>query len=194
MLGLRRLNSFALASLSLALLVTALPASADEFDDAREIFADAGASSGFFDSAYGYALFPGIGKGGMGVGGARGKGRVYVGGKRVGDVTMTQLSIGLQLGGQKYSQIVFFENEETFTEFTGGNFEFGAGVSAVAITASASASTSTAGSNASAAGSKDTASVAGGYTDGYAVFTVAKGGLMYEASVSGQKFKYKPAS
>jgi lipid-binding SYLF domain-containing protein len=180
-----------LTSICLLGLLLALPAAADEFDKARETFTRADASAPFFDNSYGYALFPSIGKGGFGVGGARGKGRVYVGGNHVGNVTMTQLSIGLQLGGQKFSQVVFFEDERAFREFSGGNFEFGAQASAVAITASASASTSTGGSTATAAGGRSDAAVTGGYQRGFAIFTIAQGGLMYEAAVAGQKFNYK---
>jgi lipid-binding SYLF domain-containing protein len=143
---------------------------ADDYDDNIQIFKDAGESGGFFDNSHGYAIFPNIGKGGLGIGGAYGKGRVYVGGKHVGDTSMSQLTIGLQLGGQAYSQIIFFQDKRAFDEFSSGNFEFGATASAVAITAGASASASTGGR--------------------MAVFTIAKGGLMYEASIGGQKFSY----
>jgi len=130
----------------------------------------------------------------MGVGGARGKGRVYQQGSYIGDTTMTQLSIGLQLGGQAYSQIVFFQDKRALDEFRSGNFEFGAQASAVAITAGASATASTAGTSAGASGGQHDASTVdvGGFHKGMAVFTVAKGGLMYEASIGGQKFSYKP--
>jgi len=183
-------------SLMLALgCVAAIVTSAawsDGYDDARKVFQDAGASGGFFDKAYGYALFPTIGKGGIGIGGAGGKGRVFVGGKHVGDTSMAQVTIGFQLGGQAYSMIIFFEDERAFTEFSSGNFEFGAQATAVAITAGASASASTAGGGtAGASGGKHDATTSGSYTKGMAVFTVAKGGLMYEASIGGQKFGYK---
>jgi len=165
---------------------------AKKYADALEIFQRANTSARFFDSCYGYALFPTIGKGGIGIGAARGGGRVFAGGQHVGNTTMTQVSIGLQLGGQAYSEIIFFEDKRAFDEFTGGDFEFGAQASAVAITAGASASASTQGNTAGASGGQDNAAVAGGYNKGYAIFTVAKGGLMYEASISGQKFSYKP--
>lgn len=166
---------------------------ADGYDDALEVFQGAGESGKFFDTAYGYALFPTIGKGGIGVGGAGGKGRVYVGGKHVGNTSMGQVTIGLQFGGQAYSMILFFEDERAFREFSSGNFEFGAQATAVAITAGASASASTAGGGtAGASGGKHDAATAGGYSKGLAVFTVAKGGLMYEASIGGAKFGYKP--
>ena len=177
-------------------LLTGLLASngawSDKYDEARAVFQQAGASGKFFDSAYGYALFPTIGKGGIGIGGAHGKGRVFVGGQHVGDTSMTQVTIGFQLGGQAYSMIIFFEDERAFTEFSSGNFEFGAQATAVAITAGASASASTAGGGtAGASGGKHDATTAGDYSKGLAVFTVAKGGLMYEASLGGQKFGYK---
>ena len=103
---------------------------------------------------------------------------------------MTQLTIGLQLGGQAYSQIIFFEDKRAFDEFTSGNFEFGAQATAVAITAGASAQAGTSGTTAGASGTQSHADTAGGYHNGMAVFTVAKGGLMYEASIGGQKFSY----
>ncbi len=102
--------------------------------------------------------------------------------------------MGAQLGGQVYSQIVFFQDERALKEFTGGNFEFGADANAVAITASAGAKASTAGNSAGVSGGKNDAKTVGGkYNKGMAVFTVAKGGLMYEATISGQKFSYKAA-
>jgi lipid-binding SYLF domain-containing protein len=171
----------------------AVPALAATDEETVKIFKDAGQSAAFFDKCYGYAVFPSIGKGGVGVGGARGKGRVYAQGKVTGEVTMTQISVGLQLGGQAYSEIIFFEDKRAYDEFTGGNFQFGAQASAVAITAGASAQTSTgSGSSAGASGGKKDANTVGRYDKGMAIFTVAKGGLMYEASIGGQKFKYKP--
>lgn len=165
---------------------------ADEYQDTIKIFKDAGESSAFFDTAYGYALFPSVGKGGFGIGGAYGEGRVYAKKKYVGDTSLSQLTIGLQLGGQAYSQIIFFQDKRAFNEFTGGNFEFGAQATAVAITAGASASATTTGSSATASGGKNNAETKGKYYKGMATFTVAKGGLMYEASIGGQKFKYTP--
>jgi lipid-binding SYLF domain-containing protein len=166
---------------------------ADGYDDSRAVFKEAGASGAFFDSAYGYALFPTIGKGGIGIGGAGGGGRVYVGGEHVGDTSVGQVSIGFQFGGQAYSMIIFFEDERAFNDFATGNFEFGAQATAVAITAGASASTSTGGGGtAGASGGQNDATTRGAYTKGMAVFTVAKGGLMYEAAIAGMKFGYKP--
>ena len=165
---------------------------ADNYSETVDLFRNA-VSSEFFEESYGYAVFPTIGKGGVGIGGAHGKGQVYAKGAHVGDTSMTQLTIGFQLGGQAFSQIIFFEDERAFTEFTSGNFEFGAQATAVAITASASAAATTTGTSVSTGGTKDTARTVGDYNKGMAIFTVAKGGLMYEATVGGQKFSYKSA-
>ena len=125
--------------------------------------------SKFFGSSVGYAVFPGIGKGGLGIGGAGGKGTVFRGGGAVGDCKMSQVTIGFQAGGQKYAEIIFFESSEAYERFVGNNFEFAAQVSAIAAKAGVSADAE--------------------YRDGMAVFTLGIGGLMYEASVGGQKFK-----
>ena len=177
----------------LVLALSVLPlmqAFADEYGDTVEIFRGALESKTFFDDAYGYAVFPNVGKGAVGIGAARGEGRVYAHGEYVGDVVMTQLTVGFQLGGQAYRQIIFFQDERAFSEFTSGEFEFGAQVGAVAITAGAQAAATTAGSSSGASGGQHDATTRGEYKKGMAVFTVAKGGLMYEASVGGQKFKY----
>lgn len=174
------------------MLLAATVALADPYSDTIELFKQAGQSAAYFDNSYGYAVFPSIGKGGFVVGGAHGKGRVYAQGKYVGDTTVTQVSVGFQAGGQAYSQIIFFEDERAFREFTSGNFEFGAGVSAVAITAAAGGSIGTTGAAGGASGGKRNAATAGGYHKGMAVFTIVKGGAMYEASLAGQKFTFKP--
>ena len=166
-------------------------AAADDYADTVQLFKNAGQSGTFFEKAYGYAVFPTVGKGALGIGGARGKGRVYAQGKYVGDATLTQVSIGFQAGGQAYSQIVFFEDERAYREFTSGEFGFGAGVSAVAITAAASATASTTGNSAGVSGGKKDATTTGEYFKGMAVFTIAKGGLMYEAALAGQKFSFR---
>jgi lipid-binding SYLF domain-containing protein len=180
--------------LLLALAGCASAPTSDEYAETIALFRGAGQSAKFFGDSYGYAVFPTIGKGGLVVGGAHGQGRVYAKGAHVGDATVTQLTVGLQLGGQAYSQIIFFQDKRAFDEFTTGEFEFGAQATAVAITAGASAQATTGGTSAgaSSAGAPGHASTAGSYQKGMAVFTVAKGGLMYEASLGGQKFSYKP--
>ena len=125
----------------------------------------------YFKKARGYAVFPNIGKGGFGIGGARGKGEVFEKGNVIGSTILTQVSIGFQLGGQAFSQIIFFKDKKSLDRFTEGNFEFGASASAALITEGANASAD--------------------YSDGVAVLTFSKGGLMYEASIGGQKFSYE---
>ena len=154
----------------IALLVTSA-ASADDFEKTTQKFRDA-VNEVFFNDSYGYAVFPTIGKGGIGIGGARGKGQVYEGGAHVGNSTMTQVTVGFQLGGQAYSQIIFFENQAAFEDFTSGNFEFGAQATAVAITAGASASAGTTGTGAGASSSSGGNAKAGGdYYKGCLLYT-----------------------
>jgi lipid-binding SYLF domain-containing protein len=128
----------------------------------------------FFDNSAGYAVFPGIAKGGAGLGGAYGKGILFEKGKAIGRTTLTQMTAGLQLGGQTYSEIIFFESDKALKEFKGSNFAFSAQASAVAL--------------------KSGASVNAKYRDGVAVVSATKAGLMFEASVGGQKFTFEPFS
>jgi lipid-binding SYLF domain-containing protein len=123
----------------------------------------------FIDKSSGYVVIPTVGKGGLGIGGARGKGLLYEGGNPTAVVTLTQLTIGFQAGGQAYSEFLFFEDDVALANFKRGNYELGAQASAVAVKAGASADAN--------------------FIGGVAIFTQDKGGLMYEASVGGQKFK-----
>lgn len=123
-----------------------------------------------FDKAYGYVIFPNVGKAGLGIGGAAGNGVVYQQNKRIGMAKLSQLSIGFQAGGQAYREVIFFETKKELDRFKESRFEFSAQASAVAVTEGASANVK--------------------YTDGVMVFTMQKGGLMYEASIGGQKFKF----
>ena len=142
-------------------------------EEAIALFRQADASLvDWFDSAYGYAVFPSIGKGGLGVGGAHGKGLVFKGGEVVGKTSLTQFTVGLQLGGQVYQQVIFFEDEASYNNVTGGNFELSAQASAIAAAAGIAANAT--------------------YRYGVAIFTMGKTGLMYEASVGGQKFSFTP--
>lgn len=125
---------------------------------------------GLFDKAYGYAVFPNVGKGGFGIGGAAGNGVVYEQSVLVGMAKLSQLSIGFQAGGQAYREVIFFESKTDMERFKDSQLEFAAQVSAVAVAAGASANVK--------------------YTEGVMVFTMQKGGLMYEASVGGQQFKF----
>jgi lipid-binding SYLF domain-containing protein len=173
------------------LLMAASGARADEYDRAIKSFQDAGQSAAFFRNSYAYVVFPTIGKAGLVVGGAHGDGKAYVGGQHVGDVTLTKLSLGLQAGAQAYSQIIFFQNKKAFDAFTSNDFEFSAGASAVLITAGATAEAGSTGSSASASASRKDAATAGKYQNGMVVFSIVKGGAMYEASLAGQKYKFK---
>src|SRR5210317_2583016 len=149
-----------LRALTIGLLMTLFCSSAyaDDYADTKKMFEDAGISN-MFSSAYGYALFPTIGKAGFVVGGAYGKGRVYEQGKHIGNTAMTQATVGFQLGGAGFSQVVFFQDKRALEEFTKGSFEFGADAQATAITAAAGASANTAGSSATASGGKNNASM-----------------------------------
>ena len=126
----------------------------------------------YFNDSYGFVVFPTVGKGGIAIGGAHGAGTVYELGVDIGKAKITQLTLGFQFGGQAYSQIIFFETEEDLQRFKDNKLEFAAQASAVALTTGAGANLA--------------------YNDGVAVFTNTKGGLMYEATLGGQKLKYKP--
>jgi lipid-binding SYLF domain-containing protein len=180
-----------LAALPILCLVAGL-ANAGTYSDTITRFKNADQTQDFFRTAYGYAVFPTIGEGAVGVGGAYGKGRVYVRGVHVGDASMGEVSVGFQAGGKGFSQIIFFQDKRALDEFESSGFEFGADVGVVAITAGASATAATNGASAGASGSENSAVTRGAYQKGMAVFTIAKGGLMYQASVAGQKFHYTP--
>ncbi|MBW2681164.1 MAG: lipid-binding SYLF domain-containing protein [Deltaproteobacteria bacterium] len=167
------------------------PAQADKILDTVEIFKKSEAVQPFLKSAYGYAVFPTVGKAGFGIGGAYGKGQVYRGGKVTGEAKLFKATIGFQLGGQVFSEIIFFKDKRAYDEFTGGNFEFDATASAVAITAGAQAKAGTEGATAGASAGPNTDTQAKArYHKGMAVFVHIKGGLMYEAAIGGQKFSF----
>ncbi len=158
-----------------ALGLWAMPVSAQSEADVEEVIAtfkegDPG-MRGWFAEAYGYAVFPVIGKIGFGVGGARGRGLVYEQGRLVGKSTLTQVTVGLQWGGQEFSEVIFFRDKAAFDDFTDGNFELGAQVSAVALKTGVSGTLA--------------------YSGGVAIITATKAGLMYEATIGGQKFNYE---
>ncbi len=168
-------------------------AQADKFSNTIEVFKQSPAVHPFLKNAYGYAVFPTVGKGGIGIGGAFGKGQVFVGGKVTGTTTLVKATIGFQLGGQAFSQIIFFQDKRAYKDFTGGSFEFDVEASAVAITAGAQAKTGTEGATASASTGPRTGKQAKTkYRKGMAIFVHIKGGAMYEAAIGGQKFSFKP--
>ena len=143
---------------------------ADSKTAKAEFIKSDGLMKSLFDNSYGYVIFPNVGKGGIGVGGAAGNGIVYEKGKTTGSAKMKQVSVGFQFGGQAYREVIFFENKAALDRFKENKFEFAAQVSAVAATKGASADAK--------------------YKDGVMVFTQEKKGLMYEASIGGQKFSY----
>jgi len=147
----------------------------------------------FFESAYGYAVYPLVGKGGFVVGASYGKGLVYRGGKVTGESSLIKASIGAQLGGQAFSEMVFFQDQRAYEEFTSGNFEFDATASAVGIVVGAQAKAGSEGATASTStNTVEAQQYTAGYRKGMAVFVHIKGGLMYEASIGGQTFTFKP--
>jgi lipid-binding SYLF domain-containing protein len=126
----------------------------------------------FMQSSAGYAVFPSIGKGAIGIGGAHGDGVVFERGRPIGRTSMTQVTIGAQLGGQEYSEIIFFQTPAVLADFVKGKTSFAAQASAVALKSGAAASAR--------------------YQNGVAIFTATTAGLMAEASVGGQKFSFEP--
>jgi hypothetical protein len=174
------------------LIVSVGVARAGSYPDTIAAFEKAGTSGTFFSRSYAYAVFPTVGTGALGVGGAYGKGRVYVHGVHTGDASLTQLSLGFQAGGKAYSEIIFFEDKRALDEFESGSFEFGADASVVAVTAGANAGAATNGASAGVSAGQNDATTRGAFQKGMAVFTIAKGGLMFSASIAGQKFSYSP--
>jgi lipid-binding SYLF domain-containing protein len=185
--------------LSLAIVFIAFnyaaSAQADNYSKTIELFKSSEAVQPFFGNAYGYAVFPAIGKGGFVVGGSYGKGHVYKGGRVTGDTSMIELSVGFQAGGQAFSEIIFFQDERAYKQFTSGEFSFDAQATAVAITAGAAAQVGEKGVSASASAVPGKGGVQAkiDYRNGMAVFVHVKGGLMYEAAIGGQKFNFTPA-
>jgi lipid-binding SYLF domain-containing protein len=142
----------------------------DSHEARTEFISVDGLMKNLFDNSYGYVIFPNVGKGGIGIGGAAGNGIVYEKGNIIGKAKMTQVSIGFQFGGQAYREVIFFESKADLDRFKEDNLEFSAQASAVAVTAGASANVK--------------------YANGVMIFTQQKGGLMYEASIGGQKFDF----
>lgn len=166
---------------------------ADNYSNTVNVFKKSKAVQPFFENAYGYAVFPSIGKAGLGVGGAYGTGKVYRGHIVTGTSSIAKLSIGFQAGGQVFSEMIFFRDQRAYEEFTSGEFAFDAQASAAVITTGAQAQAGTKGASAGAAAGPATgAQTKANYKKGMAVFVHVRGGLMYEASIGGQKFSFKP--
>ena len=175
---------------ALGLCFSMASAYADNYSDTIGVFRNSGKSASFFEHSYAYAVFPTIGEGGFVVGGAHGDGHVYVHGHLQGDTAVSQVSVGFLAGGKAFSQVIFFQDKRALDEFESGHFQFGVDASVVAITAGASASAGTTGAAAGASAGEHDASTAGAYHRGMVVFTVAKGGAMFDVSVAGQNFSY----
>jgi lipid-binding SYLF domain-containing protein len=183
---------FSLVMVFIALSYT-VQARADNYSNTIKQFRQSEAVQPFFENAYGYVVFPAIGKGGFGIGGSYGKGQVYQGGTVTGKASVIKLSVGFQAGGQAFSEIIFFQDKRAYQEFTAGEFAFDAQASAVVITAGAGAQVGEKGVSAGASlGSANTVQTAAHYRKGMAAFIQVRGGLMYEASIGGQKFNFKP--
>jgi lipid-binding SYLF domain-containing protein len=189
----KTLNAFLTTAIIVFIFCFSTTVIADTYSNTIDVFKKSSQVQPFFKNAYGYVVFPTVGKGGFVVGGAYGQGRVYRQGKVTGTSKLIKASIGFQAGGQAFSEIIFFQDKRAYDEFTSGSFEFDAAASAVAITVGAQAQAGTGGAAAGASAGPATGQQAGrGYTKGMAVFIHAKGGLMYEASIGGQKFSFEP--
>ena len=189
----KRIAFGCIAACIFAISTTVLAAGVEDYSSTIKIFRDSPAVAKFFNSSYGYAVFPTIGKGGFVIGGSFGTGQVYQHGKVTGKSSVIEGSIGFQAGGEAFSEIIFFQDKRAYTEFTSGNFEFGATAQAVAIMVGVGARAGTTGVSAGASSDPETGvQAAANYVKGMAIFTHAKGGLMYELSVGGQKFTFEP--
>jgi hypothetical protein len=176
-----------------AVLATSNMAHAQKVEDLSEtieLFKGIPQVAPYFSSAYGYAIWKRIGRGGLGIGGATGKGQVYVAGNVTGFSRLMDITFGAQAGGQAYRQVIFFQNKAAYDKFTGCKFEFDASASAVAVTASAQASAGTQGASAAAGAGNPNTGAAAGYVNGMQTFTMAEGGLMYAATIGGQKYNF----
>lgn len=181
------------ATLLWALSGSAMSQAIDDFSRTIEEFRNVEAVTPYFDTAYAYAVWRQIARGGLGIGAATGKGQVYLNGEVTGFSRLIDVTFGFQAGGQVYRQIIFFQDERAYEEFTNDNFQFDAAASAVAVTAGAQVNVSTQGSQASAgSGSASNTSVGGGYLRGLQVFTMTVGGLMYQATIGGQSYQFTP--
>lgn len=167
--------------------------SVTDYSSTIKLFQDSPIVKKFFETSYGYAVFPVIGKAGFMVGGSYGQGQVYQAEKLVGKSTVIEGSIGYQAGAKAFSEIIFFQDKRAYDEFTHGNFEFGATAQAIVITAGVEAAAGTSGASAGAtAGPKTGAHAKTKYYKGMASFVHDRGGLMYELSIGGQKFTFEP--
>jgi hypothetical protein len=168
-------------------------AEVEDYSGTIDVFRQSLQVQAYFESSYGYAVFPSVGKASIGVGGTYGRGQVYRGGEVTAIAKVVKMSVGFQAGVHVFSQIIFFEDERTYNEFTSGQYELSAQVSATAITAGGQAQAGSTGATAGMSAGPRTGMQAGtNYYKGMVVFVHAKGGLSFEAAVAGQKFIVEP--
>jgi lipid-binding SYLF domain-containing protein len=180
-------------ALILRVSAVAFAAEVKDYSSTINLFKDSPVVTKFFNNSYGYAVFPIIGKAGFVIGGSYGEGQVYQGGTVTGKSSVIEGTIGFQLGGKAFSEIIFFQDKRAYDKFTSGSFEFDATAQAIVITVGAQADAGTAGVGAGAtAGPKTGIQADTDYVNGMASFVHAKGGLMYEFSLGGQKFTFEP--
>jgi lipid-binding SYLF domain-containing protein len=189
----KQIPALLIIALILCISAVAVAAEVKDYSSTINVFKDSPVVTKFFNNSYGYAVFPIIGKAGFVIGGSYGEGQVYRGGTVTGKSSVIEGSIGFQLGGKAFSEIIFFQDKRAYDEFTSGSFEFDATAQAIVITAGAEADAGTAGVGAGAtAGPKTGIQADTDYVNGMASFVHAKGGLMYEFSLGGQKFTFEP--
>jgi lipid-binding SYLF domain-containing protein len=189
----KKIPIFLIVALIIRISTVAVAAEVKDYSKTINVFKDSPVVKTFFDNSYGYAVFPMIGKAGFVIGGSYGEGQIYRDDKVTGKSSVIEGSIGFQLGGKAFSEIIFFQDERAYNRFTSGNFEFDATAQAIVITAGAQAQVGTAGIGAGAtAGPKTGVQAETNYVNGLATFVHSQGGLMYEFSVGGQKFTFEP--
>jgi lipid-binding SYLF domain-containing protein len=191
----KKINIYLLALFVLALLVPNISIATEvkDYSKSIDVFRESPQVQPFFANSYGYTVFPVIGKGAFVIGGAYGKGQVYRDNKVTGITRLVKASIGLQIGGKSFSQIIFFEDKRAYDEFTSGEFGLDAEAAAVIIVGGGSAQTGSSGTTAGESGmGKMGQQAEGKYSKGLAIFVRQQGGLMFEASIAGQKFSFKP--
>ena len=181
-----------LLALALIFGISSFAVAAEDYSSTINVFRNSPIPAEYFKTAYGYAVFPTIGKAGFVVGGSYGVGQVYRGGKVTGKTSVIEGSIGFQAGGKAFSEIIFFKDESAYNEFISGNFEFDATAQAIVVTVGAEAQGGTTGVTAGAsAGPKSDVQANPKYYKGTITFVHSLGGLMYELSIGGQKFTYE---
>ena len=189
----KRLALILFVMMSYTSFAVSFAAEVEDYSKTINVFRESPAVAKFFKDSYGYAVFPTIGKAGFVVGGSYGKGQVYRNGKVTGKTSVVEGSIGFQYGGEAFSEIIFFKDKQAYDKFTTGSFEFDATAQSVAITAGAQVQGGTTGASAGAsAGPKTGVQAETHYVNSMAIFVHAKGGLMVEFSVGGQKFSFEP--